>query len=165
MLEGQFEVAGVGDLGDVGAARLFGGFQCDAAPAFGSLGGGEGEVFFGAAGEDGGDVGDAEFGGFLYGPFEVIEFEDGQEQVYWECGVGFQFFVEDEANFLIGNGGDFGAVEEAVGDYVEDLAGFGAKDASEVKGLIASKGGGGGTSGGGEEGVGDEAAASHRIRV
>ena len=51
---------------------------------------------------------------------------------------------------------DLGAVEEAVGDDVVDLAGLGAEDAGEVEGLIAGEGGGGGG-----PGVGDEAAAGH----
>ena len=59
LFEGRLEGDGVGDFGDVGAAGLLGGFEGDAAPAFGSLEGGLGEVLFGAAGEDGCDAGDA----------------------------------------------------------------------------------------------------------
>src|ERR1019366_1704430 len=79
--EGGGERGGVGDLGDVGAAGLLGGLQGDAAPAGYSLFGGEGEVFLGAAGEDGGDTGDAELGGLLDGPLEAIELEDGEQEV------------------------------------------------------------------------------------
>ena len=57
--EGLLEGDGVGDVGDVGAAGLLGGFEGDAAPAFGTLECGLGEVLFGAAGEDGSDAGDA----------------------------------------------------------------------------------------------------------
>ena len=60
---------------------MLGGFERDAAPAIDSLGGGEGEVFFGAAGEDGGDAIDAKLGGFFDGPLEVIELEDGEQEV------------------------------------------------------------------------------------
>ncbi len=59
LFERWFEGCGVGDLGDVGAAGLLGGFEGDAAPAVYTFRGGLGEVFFGAAGEDGSDAGDA----------------------------------------------------------------------------------------------------------
>ncbi len=59
LFEGWLEGEGVGDFGDVGAAGLLGGFEGDAAPAVGTLEGGLGEMFFGAAGEDGRDAGDA----------------------------------------------------------------------------------------------------------
>ena len=146
-------------VGDVGAAGLLGGFEGDAAPAFGAFGSGEGEMLLGAAGEDGRDAGDAEFGGFLDGPLEVIELEDGEQEVDGQGGVGFEFFVEDEGDFGVGDGGDFGAVEEAVGDDVEDLAGLGAEDAGEVGGLLAGEGGVSGVAGWRGPGVGDEAAA------
>lgn len=67
---------------------MLGGFERDAAPAFGTFVGCEGEVLFGAAGEDGGDGGDAEFGGFFDGPLHVIELEDGEEEVEGEGCVG-----------------------------------------------------------------------------
>ncbi len=159
LFEGEFEGDGVVDVGDVGAAGLFCCFESDAAPAFDSLGGGQGEVLLGAASEDGGDTGDAELGGFFDGPLEVIELEDGEEQVEGKGGIGLELFVEGEEDFLLGDGDDFGAVEEAVSDDVVDLAGFGAKDAGEVEGLIAGEGGGVGG-----DLVGDEAAASHWAR-
>ena len=98
--EGGREGDGVGDFGDVGAAGLLGGFEGDAAPAFGAFGGGEGEVLFGAAGEDGRDAGDAEFGGFFDGPLEVIELEDGEQEMDGQGGVGFELFVEGEVDFV-----------------------------------------------------------------
>ena len=96
--EGELELGGVGDLGNGGAAGLLGGFVGDAAPAFYAFGGGEGEMFFGASGEDGGDPGDAEFGGFFDAPLEVIELEDGEQQVEREGGVGLELFVEEEVD-------------------------------------------------------------------
>ena len=51
----------------------------------------------------------------------------------------------------VGDGGDFGAVEEAVGDDVVDLAGLGAEDAGEMGGLLAGEGGVGGVAGGGDQ--------------
>ena len=57
---------------------------------------------------------------------------------------------------VFGDAGDFGSVEEAVGDDVVDLAGCGAEDSGEVGGLVASEGGGGGSGG-----VGYEAATGH----
>ena len=108
---------------------------------------GEGEVLLGAAGEDGRDAGDAELGGLLDGPLEVIELEDGEQQMDGEGCVGFEFFVEGEGDFGVGYGGDLGAVEEAVGDDVEDLAGLGAEDAGEMRGLLAGEGGVGGVAG------------------
>jgi hypothetical protein len=124
-----------------------------------TLSGGEGEVLFGAAGEDGRDAGDAELGGFFDGPLEAIELEDGEEEMDGECRVGFQLFVEDEGDFGVGYGGDFGAVKEAIGDDVVDLAGLGAEDAAKVVGLLAGEGGVGGVAGLGGPGVGDPAAA------
>ena len=166
--EGGGERGGIGDLGDIGAAGLLGAFEGDAAPAFGALGGGEGEVLLGAAGKDGRDSGDAQFGGFLDGPLEAIELEDGEEKVDGEGRVGFQLFVEGEEDFrllvIAGGGaefGDFGAMEEAVGYDVEELAGLCAEDAGEVDGLLAGEGGLGGMAGLRRPGVGDEA-ASHR---
>jgi len=93
------ERGGVEDFGDVGAAGLLGGLEGDAAPAFSPLGGGEGEVLLGAAGEDGRDAGDAEFGGLLDGPLEAVELEDGEQKVDGEGGVGLQLFVEGEEDF------------------------------------------------------------------
>jgi hypothetical protein len=140
---------------------LLGGFEGDAAPAFGAFGGGEGEMLFGAAGEDGRDAGDAEFGGLFDGPLEVVELEDGEEQMDGQGGVGFELFVEGEVDFAsLGDGGDLGAVEEAVGDDVEDLAGLGAEDAGEVDGLLAGEGGVGGVAG-----WGDQVSAIQRRRI
>jgi hypothetical protein len=58
--------------------------------------------------------------------------------------------VEGEEDFgvlLVAAGadfGDFGAMKEAVGYDVEELAGLGAQDAGEVDGLLASEAGVGG---------------------
>jgi len=57
--ESLLECERVGDLGDVGAAGLLAGFEDYAAPAFGALEGGLGEMLFGAAGEDRSDLRDA----------------------------------------------------------------------------------------------------------
>ncbi len=119
-------------------------------------------MFLGTTGEDGGDAGYAEFGGLLDGPFEVVELEDGEEEVEWEGGVGLELFVEGEDDFGFADADDFCAVEEAVGDDVEDLAGLGAEDAGEVESLISGEGSASWMSGGGGVGVGDPAAAGHR---
>ncbi len=71
-------------------------------------------------------------------------------------GVGGELFVEGEVDLVFGDAGDFGAMEEAVGDDVVDLAGLGAEDAGEVVGLVAGERGRGGG-----PGVGDEAATGH----
>lgn len=128
--EGGGEWGGVGDFWDVGAAGLLGGFESDATPAVYSLRGGEGEMLFGAPGDDGRDARDSELGSFFDGPLEVIELEDGEQEMDGEGGVSFQFFVQDEGHFAVGDGGDFGAVEEPVGDDVVDLAGLGAEGAA-----------------------------------
>ncbi len=158
--ESWLELGWIGDLGDGGAAGLFGGFERYAAPAIDAFAGGELEVFFCASGEDGGDLFDAEFGGFFDAPLEVVEFKDGEEEVEGEAGLGFELFVEEEVDLFragVGvDGSDFGAMEEAAGDDVVDLAGAGAEDAGEVGGLVAGEGGGGGG-----PAVGDEAAAGH----
>lgn len=157
--EGGGERGGIGDLGNIGAAGLFCGFERDAAPAIYSFGGRLREVLFRAAGEDGRDADYAELGGFLDGPLEVIELEDGEEKMDGKRGVGFELFMQREADFCIGDGGNFGSVQEAVGDDVVDLAGLGAEHAGEVCGLIAGEGGVHRTAGGGRPGIGDEAAA------
>jgi hypothetical protein len=59
----------------------------------------------------------------------VVELEDGEEEVEGKGGAGFELFVEGEVDLLLAYGGDLGAVEEAVGDDVVDLAGGGAEDA------------------------------------
>src|SRR5271154_5729378 len=79
-----------------------------------------------------------------------------------EGGVGGELFVEEEFDASVffvaagADGGDLGAVEEAVGNDVVDLTGGGAEDAGEVGGLIAGE-----RCGGGGPGVGDEAATGH----
>src|ERR1700733_13769498 len=77
-----------------------------------------------------------------------------------EGGVGFELFVEGEENFGLGDAEDLGAVEEAVGDDVVDLAGFGAEDAGEGSGLVAGEG-----CGGGGPTVGDPATAGHEYSL
>jgi hypothetical protein len=156
LLEGLLESDGIGDLGDIGAAGLLRGFESDAAPALGSLGGGLGEMFFGATGEDRRDAGDTELGGLFDGPLHVVELEDGEEEMERKGGVGGEFFVEKEVNCLFADLRDFGAVEESAGDDVVDLTWFSAEDAGEMGGLVAGEGGGGGG-----PGVGDEAATGH----
>ena len=117
-------------------------------------------MFFSAACEDGCDARGAELGGFLDAPLEVIELDDGEEQMHRKRCIGFELFVESEDDFAIGDGEDFGAVQKAVRNYVENLSGLCTEDAREVCGLVADEGGGGIG-----EGVGDEAAACHKYRV
>ncbi len=69
------------------------------------LSGGLGEVLFGAAGEDGGDAGDAEFGGLFDGPLHVVELEDGEEEMEGKGGVGGELFVEGEEDLVFGDAG------------------------------------------------------------
>ena len=113
-------------------------------------------MFFCATGEDGGDLCYTEFGGFFDGPLHVIELEYGEQEVKRKSGIGLEFFVKDEENFGFADTGYLGAVKEAAGYDVEDLAGFGTEDAGEVGGLISGEG-----SGGGGPGIGDPATASH----
>ena len=88
LFEGLLEGDGVGDLGDVGAARLLGGFEGYTAPAFGTLESGLGQVFFGSAGEDWRDACDAEFSGLFDGPLHAVELEYGQKEMEGKAGVG-----------------------------------------------------------------------------
>jgi hypothetical protein len=108
---------------------LLGGFQGDAAPAGYSLRGREGEVLLCSVGEDRSDAGDAELGGLFDGPLEVVELEDGKQQMDGQGCVGFEFFVEGEEDFYIRDRCDLGAMEEAVGYDIEELAGLRAEDA------------------------------------
>ena len=117
-------------------------------------------MLFSAAGEDGGETIDAELGGFLDGPLEVVEFEDGEKKMEWKSGVGFEFFVEGEGDEIGGDGGDLGAMEEAAGDEIVGLAGLGPEDASKMGGLVAGEGGGVAVA---VPGICYEAAASHAL--
>ena len=94
-----------------------------------------------AAGEDGRDAGDAQLGGLFDGPLEVVELEDSEQEVDGEGCAGFEFLVEDEADFVFRDRSDFGTVEEAIGYDVEELAGLRAQDACEMFGLLAGEGG------------------------
>ncbi len=134
----------------------------DAAPAIDSFSGGLGEVLLSAAGEDGGDAADAEFGGLFDGPLEVIELEDGEQEVQGEVGFGFELFVEGEDDADGRDGGDLGAMEEAAGNEIVNLAGLGAEDAGEVCSLVAGEGGGVVIA---IPDVGDETAASHEVSL
>jgi hypothetical protein len=69
----------------------------------------------------------------------VVELEDGEEEMEREGGVGGELFVEGEVDLFFGGAGNFGAVEEAVGDDVVDLAGLGSEDTGEVGGLVAGE--------------------------
>jgi len=89
----------------------------------------------------------------------VVELEDGEEEMEGESGVGLELFVEGEEDLALGDTCDLGAVEEASGDDIVNLAGRGAEHAREVGGLIAGEGCG--VSG---PGVSDPAAAGH-LRV
>jgi hypothetical protein len=113
-------------------------------------------MLLGAAGEDGRDAFYTQFRGFLDGPFEVIEFEDGDEEMEREGGIRFKFFMKSEGDFLDRDGCYLGPVEETACDDIVDLACFGAEDVSKVVGLVAGKG-----CGGWGPGIGDKAAASH----
>ena len=157
--EGCLQGGGVGDVRDGGATGLLGGLEGDASPAVDTFDRGEGEVLFGAPGEDGDDAVDAEFGGLFDGPLKVIELEDGEQQMEGKAGVGFELFVQGEVDAIGGDGGDLGTVQEAADDEVVDLSGLGAEDAGEVGGLIAGESGGVPVA---IKGVGDEAASRHR---
>ena len=73
-------------------------------------------------------------------------------------GVAFELLVQSKGDEVGGDGGDLGAVQEAASDEVVDLAGFGAKDAGEMVGLVVGEGSGVVFA---IPGVGDEAAAGH----
>jgi len=109
-----------------------------------------------AAREDGCDASGAEFGGLLDAPLEMIELEDGKQEMDWECGVGFELFVKLEDNLAVGDSEHFGPVQKAVRNYIKYLSGLCAKDASEVCGLVAGE-----RCGGVGEGVCDETTARH----
>ena len=139
LFECEFEGERVVDGGDIGAARLLRGFVRDATPTFNTLHGRLREMLLGASCEDGCDALDAEFGGLLDGPLVAIEFEDGEQEMEGQSGVGQHLFMQQKNNFRIGDGDDFGAVEVSAGDDVKDLAGLGAEDAREVLRLRAGE--------------------------
>ncbi len=152
------EREGIGDGRDRRAAGLLGGFEGDATPTVGSLGGCLSQMLFGTAGEDGGDAVDPELGGFFDGPLEVIELEDGEQEMKRKGGVSFELFVKGEGDAVRGDGGDLSTVEKATGNEVEDLAWFRTENTGEMSGLIAGEGCGVVVA---VPGVSDEAAAGH----
>ena len=156
VLESGLEWRWVFDGGDGRAAGLLRGLEGDATPSFGALWGGLGKVLFCPAGVDGGDAGYAQFRGLFDGPLHVVELEDGEQEMQGKCDVRLELFVEGEDHFVLGDGDDFGAVEEASRDDVEDLARSGTEDAREMSRLIAGEG-----SGFRGPGVGDPTTAGH----
>ena len=137
----------------------------DTSPAIDTLDGCLRQMLLGPARDDGGDAVYAELRRFLYRPLEVIEFEDGEEKVEGQGAISLKFLGKVEENaFLPGclvDGGHFGTVQEAAGDDVVDLTGFGTEDTGEVERL----GTGELSLGGGSiPAVGDEAASGHFLR-
>src|SRR5665213_1396749 len=101
----------------------------------------------------------AEFGGLFDAPLQVIELENGKQEMDGQSGFGFEFFVEREYNFTVRDCGNFGAMEKPVCHYVEDLSRLGAQNAGEVRGLVAGE-----RCGISIRCVGDPAAASHAVK-
>src|ERR1035438_9038217 len=83
------------------SARLLGGLQQDFLPAIHSLvGGGEQSLFAAGCGQ-GYDSPDAQFGGFFDGPFEGVEFDDGEQEGDVNRGiVRGDWFQEGEIDAL-----------------------------------------------------------------
>ncbi len=156
--ERLFERHRVVDVRYLGAARLLGRFKRDAAPALGTLGRCQREVLFRAAREHRRDAFGTELGRFLDAPFQMVELEDCYEQVHGKRGVGFKLFMQGEDDFAFLDTRDFRAMQEAVGDHVEDLPRLRAQHASEMCGLVAEQ-----RSCGCGVGVGNEAAARHDV--
>ena len=98
-------------------------------------------------------------GGLFDAPLQVIELKNGEQQMDWESGFGFEFFVEREDDFTVRDCGNFGTMKKPVCYYVEDLSGLGAQNASEVRGLVAGE-----RCGVSIRCVGDPAAASHEVK-
>ena len=121
-------------------------------------------MLLGALGEDGCDTGDAEFSGFLDGPLEAIEFEDGEQQVDGQGGVGLQLFMEREEDFSFRDSCDLTAVEKAIGYDIVGLTGLGAQDTGEMLGLLAGEGGMRGVAGLRRPCVGDPTAAHKAVK-
>lgn len=138
-LKRGFEFKRMVDLGNVAAARLLRGFKNDAPPTFDALCGGLSEMLFSAAREHRRHARGAEFGRLLDAPLQAVEFEDGEQQMDGKSGFGFEFFVQREDDFVVGDGENFRAMEESVGHDVENLSGLGAQDAGEMRGLIAAE--------------------------
>ena len=96
-----------------------------------------------AAREDGCDAGGAEFGCFLDAPLKMIELEDGEQEMDWKCGIGFELFMKREDDLAVGDSEHFCPVQKTVRNYIKNLSGLCAKDASEVCGLVSGERGGG----------------------
>jgi hypothetical protein len=57
----------------------------------------------------------------------VVELEDGQIEVERQRAVGFKLLMQDEVDSLLRDARDFGPMQEAGGDDIEDLARLGAE--------------------------------------
>ena len=84
-------------------------------------------------------VADAKFGGFFDGPFERVEFHDGEQQRCVRTGrlVGRQFFEQRELDAIAADGFDAAEPDAlAVAQFVE-LTRLGAEHAAEVMRRVA----------------------------
>ncbi len=102
-------------------------------PAGGAFGGGGEERFFAARGGERDDASDAEFGGFFDGPFEGVEFDDGEEKSCFERGMVYgKLFDEFEVDFVAGDGVNAAEPDRrTIAEFVE-LARLRTEDAAEV---------------------------------
>lgn len=139
--EGVVEAAGGVEFGEREAPGLLTGFVEDLAPALHAFERGLFESFVGAEGVDWGDAGDAEFGGLLEDPLEVVVLdESGEEMKDGRRGDGLDGIEEIKVDGVFGEVDDFGKPDGSeVGDFVA-LAAVGAEDFAEVLGGVAAQG-------------------------
>ncbi len=150
------QAGGLGDLREIAAAGLLGGFKAEAAPALDAFAGCLGQMFFRPLCQNGHDAARAKLDRFLDGPLHAVEFEDAEEQCDGERGCGFKLLEEREADAVAVDGCDAGEPCAAAGDNVKLHAGLGAQHAAEVLRLIAVQCGRGFV-----PCIGDPAAARH----
>lgn len=121
---------------------MLGGFGENFLPARSAFGGCGDQRFFRTGGGERSDFRDAEFGGLFEGPFETIEFDDGEQERGVEFGrVDGDGLEERELDGIAAGAFDAGEPDGlAVAELVE-LAGGGAEDAGGVMGGIADENG------------------------
>ena len=124
-------------LGQAAAAGLFAGVDDDLLPVLHPAG----LLLFvefdhAALGEDGGDAGDAQFGGFLQGEVHALAAGDADQQVDGEFRLGFfeHQFAQVGGGALLAELSEGGGVLLAVVEEVDVVAGLQAQDVEKMVG-------------------------------
>jgi len=117
---------------------LLAGFESDTTPAFDPLVRGPFQTSLAANGFNGHDFGDAELGGFLDHPFEMVELDErgAEDQAHGGLGRG-ELFNGAKRDVLLARSLNLSEVDVAVVGNFETLSGLDSENAGEVAGIVA----------------------------